>query len=425
MPARPEVLTVAHVAHTVERGGAELALARLLGSPCRDWDARLVLPRPGDADASGGADRDPDPDAGAFAGLEARGVHVIRAGSPQRPGASRATPWAAVRFAASLVRQALAIRRSGAFRGAHVVHANSTRAAVYAALALTGTRAPLVVHLRDRGEPEAMGRIGFLAFRRTAVRRAAGFIANSASTAGTVRPFLRRGQFVEVVPSPIGMPVADPGPGRSGSEAAGAPVRIGMVARLDPWKGQEELIRAYAAAGVDDRATLTLVGGPAFGHAEHERRLRALAAELGLRNVTFAGHRDDVRERIDALDVCVQYSTRAEPLGQNVLQYLARGRAVIAAAEGGPAEWIADGVNGLLVAPRNVDALAGALRRLVDDASLREALAAAAPATEGLMDDCAVARRHAEVFERAVFERGVVERGVVERGAARRGAGRH
>ncbi|WP_203136346.1 glycosyltransferase family 4 protein [Microbacterium sp. JZ31] len=380
MPARPDAPTVAHVAHTAEPGGAELALARVLANDCREWDARLVVPGP----TRGGA----------FDGLV--DVDVREAGVPQPPGASRATPWAAIRFAVALARQAFATRRSGAFRGAGVVHANSTRAAVYTALALLGTRTPLVVHLRDRVEAGAIGRFGLLAFRLTAARRAVGFIANSAATAETILPHLRAGQFVEVVPSAIGISRAS-----TASTAHDGPVRIGMVARLDPWKGQEELIRAYAAAGIDYRASLTLIGSAAFGHDAYESRLRALVAELGLRAVTFAGFRADVQDRIDDLDVCVQYSTRPEPLGQNVLQYLARGRAVIAAAEGGPLEWVADGVNGMLVPPNDVAALSAALRRLVDDATLRARLGAGALATEGLRTDCEVTQAHARVFARA------------------------
>ena len=382
MPAPSAPLTIAHVAHTAEHGGAELALTRVLASGARDWRARLVIP-----------DRIP---AGVFEGLP---VELIRAGRPQPPGAAKATPVGAARFAWSLLRQAVATRRSGAFRDADVVHANSTRAAVYAALALRGTRTPLVVHLRDRMETEAIGRFGLLAFRLLVAPRAAGCIANSAATAGTVRPLLRAGQFVEVIPSPLGVaPRGVPAPD-------GGRIRIGMVARLDPWKGQEELIRAYAMAGLDDRASLVLVGDAAFGHEAHARRLRELVAELGLRHVEFAGFREDVQGCIESLDVCVQYSTRPEPLGQNVLQYLSLGRAVIAAAEGGPAEWVRDGENGVLVAPRDVSALADTLRRVSDDRDLRGRLGSAAARTPGLMSDDEVVRAHGRVFARAAAGR--------------------
>ena len=382
MPAPAAPLTIAHVAHTAEHGGAELALTRMLASDARDWQARLVIP-----------DRIPP---GVFDGLP---VELTRAGRPQPPGAAKSTPIGAARFAWSLLRQAVATRRSGALRGAHVAHANSTRAAVYTALALRGTRTPLVVHLRDRMEADAIGRFGLLAFRLLVAPRAAGYIANSAATASTVRPLLRAGQFVEVIPSPLGVAPRDVPPPDGGR------IRIGMVARLDPWKGQEELIRAYALAGLDDRASLVLVGDAAFGHEAHARRLRELVGELGLRHVEFAGFRDDVQASIESLDVCVQYSTRAEPLGQNVLQYLSLGRAVIAADEGGPAEWIRNGDNGVLVAPRDVSALADALRRVSDDRDLRDRLGSAAARTPGLMSDEEVVRAHGRVFARAAAGR--------------------
>ena len=72
---------------------------------------------------------------------------------------------------------------------------------------------------------------------------------------------------------------------------------------------------------------------------------------------------------------------------------------VVAADEGGPTEWISDGVNGLLVPPRDVAALASALGRLDADAALRARLAAAASATPGLLDDAAVARAHLAFYD--------------------------
>ena len=105
---------------------------------------------------------------------------------------------------------------------------------------------------------------------------------------------------------------------------------------------------------------------------------------------------------IDSLDVCVQCSLRPEPLGQNVLQYLAAGKPTIVSGEGGPSEWVRDGENGLVFEPRDVEALASAIRALVDDLPLRRRLAAAAAATPALLSDQQVGERIFAVAERSV-----------------------
>jgi glycosyltransferase involved in cell wall biosynthesis len=118
--------------------------------------------------------------------------------------------------------------------------------------------------------------------------------------------------------------------------------------------------------------------------------------------VEFLGHVDDVGAVLEGWDVAVHYATRPEPLGQNVLQYLASGAATIVADEGGPAEWVVDDENGVRVTPRDVPAHATALRRVGADAALRARLGAAAAATPGLLDDAGVAARHAEFYERVL-----------------------
>ena len=148
-----------------------------------------------------------------------------------------------------------------------------------------------------------------------------------------MRPYVRT-QVIEVIPSPSGLHPVDP----ATVNVSPAVSRIGLVARIDPWKGQELLLRAFAAACPDGDESLVFFGGPSFGHESFLDELKALAATLGVaERVEFAGHQDDVDAAIAGLDVCVQCSLRAEPLGQNVLQYLAAGKPTIVAGEGGPA----------------------------------------------------------------------------------------
>jgi glycosyltransferase involved in cell wall biosynthesis len=182
---------------------------------------------------------------------------------------------------------------------------------------------------------------------------------------------------------------------------------IGMLARIDRWKGQLELLEAFAQAFAGrPEIRLQFAGEPLFGHEPFLSELRRRTRQLELADrVDFLGQVEDVEALLSTWDVAVQASTRPEPLGQNVLQYLAAGRVVVAADEGGPAEWITDGVNGLLVAPRDVAALAAALGRLDTDDELRVRLATAAATTPGLLDDASVMQAHAEFYEVVVRAR--------------------
>ena len=168
-------------------------------------------------------------------------------------------------------------------------------------------------------------------------------------------------------------------------------------------EGQAELLEAFALALPDSDARLQFAGSAFFGHEEYLAGLRDRAAQLGLADrVDFLGQVDDVNALLQSWHIAVQASTRPEPLGQNVLQYLAAGRAVIVADEGGPAEWIRPDENGLRTPPRDVPALAADLHRLATDAVLRERLAAAAARTPGLLDDAAVAASHGAFYAEVV-----------------------
>ncbi len=331
--------------------------------------------------------------AGAFAGLPASVPRSSR-GVRQPAGVTSGSPLVLLGAAVRLAVQALVTRADRRFRSADVIDANTARAATYGALAAWTSRVPFVIHLRDLVEPEALGRFGFELLTRIALPRANGVVANSRATLDSARPFLRTGAVTAVIPSAAGLILGQP---RRAREPG--PLRIGMLARIDPWKGQLLLLDSFASALGEGDAVLEFAGAPLFGHEPFERRLRARVAELGLgERVRFLGHIDDIAAVLDRWDVAVQASTRPEPLGQNVLQYLAAGCAVIVADEGGPAEWVADDRNGLRFAPRDAGSLAAALKRLAGDADLRRRLGSAAAATEGLLDDEGVARQHARFY---------------------------
>lgn len=380
-------LRVVHLDHTTVRGGAELALVRLLRAS-ENWLPAVVVPAVTDDDV--------------FAALPRRVIRR-RTGVRQSPGGSSRSPLRLVGLTLRLIVQAAATRWDPLVRTSDLVAANSTRAATYAALALCGTRRPLVVHLRDLVDVESLGGVGFQIMTRLVLPRADGVIANSATTLTTARPYLRADAKAAVIPSAAGLKSTTPH--RLPAERS-APIRIGMLARIDPWKGQAELLEAFAVACPHGVVELEFAGGAPFEHDAFATRLEQRATELGVAGrVRLLGHVDNVQDALRRWDIAVQYSTRAEPLGQNVLQYLAAGLATVVADEGGPREWVVDGENGLRVAPRDPVALGHVLRILIEDSGERQRLAEGAARTRGLLDDDAVARAHGEFYRDVVASR--------------------
>ncbi|RWR19187.1 glycosyltransferase [Microbacterium enclense] len=370
------------VDHTSERGGAELALRRLLLADV-DWRPTLVCP--------------PSPTTDAYADLPPT-VAVERRGPVHRArAASGPAALGALRLAWGMVRSLASVLTSPAIRRADVLIANTSRSSVYVAAAGVLTRTPVVVHIRDLVEPEAIGGLATALLRRFVLPRAAGVVANSHASLATVAPHVGPRCQTAVIASPSGIARrADP-------VVRDTVESIGLVARIDPWKGQELLLRAFAQAFPTAPTRLVFYGATAFGTEEYLEQLQALATESGVADrVVFAGHVDDVAGAIDGLDVCVQCSIRPEPLGQNVLQYLAAGKPTVVADEGGPVEWVTDGENGLTFRARDVDSLASCLRRLAEEPDLRARLARAAAATAGLETDSEVAARMRAFLTRVV-----------------------
>jgi glycosyltransferase involved in cell wall biosynthesis len=191
---------------------------------------------------------------------------------------------------------------------------------------------------------------------------------------------------------------------------ANAPV-VGIVGHLQTWKGQLQVVEAVARARVQcPELRCLIVGGVHRLGNEYARHVRERIAAAGLsRHVILTGARDDVPACMDAMDVVIHFSIRREPFGRVLIEAMALGRPVIAPRFGGPCEIVVDGETGLLVEPRNVDALADAIVALITDSDRRRTMSRAAReridrvfdirhhvlAMEQIFDDilCAHARR--------------------------------
>lgn len=156
-----------------------------------------------------------------------------------------------------------------------------------------------------------------------------------------------------------------------------SPPVVGCAAMLTPWKGQDVLLEAVARLGRDDVA-VELMGGtyPKDRPYAESLRRRAEQPDLGGR-VRFLGHVGDPLARMRTWTLAVLPSVDPEAAPLSALEAMSVGVPVVATDHGGPPEMIGDA--GALVAPRDPEAMASAIRALLDDGGLRRRCAEAGP----------------------------------------------
>jgi glycosyltransferase involved in cell wall biosynthesis len=146
-----------------------------------------------------------------------------------------------------------------------------------------------------------------------------------------------------------------------------APLMLAL-ARLHWKKGLDVLLDALAR--VPD-AFLWIAG-----EGEDRAKLEAQTRRLGLDDrVRFLGWRNDREALLATADVCV-FPSRYEPFGTVTIEAWAAKTPLIAAASQGPGAYVENEKNGLLVPVDDVEALAGAMRRLIAEPDLRARIVA-------------------------------------------------
>jgi D-inositol-3-phosphate glycosyltransferase len=191
-----------------------------------------------------------------------------------------------------------------------------------------------------------------------------------ATCSDEVRELLPMGAAVRqisVVPCGVDTAHFTPGPRRRTNSAA--PFRIVVAGRLVERKGVDDAIRALVYV---PQAELLIAGGPPARHLDGDpeyHRLQDVARASGvLGRVRFLGRVEhaEMPKLLQSADVVITVPWY-EPFGIVPLEAMACGRPVIAAAVGGLADTVVDGVTGILVPPRDPQALAAALRALATD----------------------------------------------------------
>jgi glycosyltransferase involved in cell wall biosynthesis len=285
-----------------------------------------------------------------------------------------------LRYARSFIQVMRQLRRKVTTIKPDLIHANSIRAGLVATAATFGSGVSVVWHLHDllpRHPLSTAIRILASISRRTRM------IAVSEAVAGNFC-----GRFsgslkdrVTVILNAIDLDKFHLN--KTGSAAIRAELGLtqddfvlGIIGQLTPRKGQLELIDAFSQAAVS-QATLLIVGAALFNRdGDYAQRLAAEAKARGVADrVRMLGPRSDINAIMQTLDLLVVNSS-AEPFGLVILEAMACGTPVLAAAVDGIPEIVEHGKNGWLVPPRDKRLLADAIAHLSREPELRARLAA-------------------------------------------------
>lgn len=155
---------------------------------------------------------------------------------------------------------------------------------------------------------------------------------------------------------------------------APAPFRVLCVGRLTPAKGQHLLVDAVARLGAEGRDVHLHVVGAGVDRESLERQTARASAG---RWVTFEGavNQDGIRSFYAQAD-CFCIPSFAEGIPIVLMEAMAMAIPCVTTHITGIPELIRGGVDGLLVAPSDLDGLVDALRSLIDDPTLRRRLGA-------------------------------------------------
>jgi glycosyltransferase involved in cell wall biosynthesis len=152
------------------------------------------------------------------------------------------------------------------------------------------------------------------------------------------------------------------------------PVRIILIARMIREKGIADFVEA--ARILHGQAEFILVGGPDEGNP-NSLTTAELQSWQAQNLVTWLGPRRDIPDLLRGAHIACQPSTYREGLPKSALEAAAAGKPLVATDIPGCREAVQDGITGFLVPPRNPEALAAALKTLIDSPELRSQMGAA------------------------------------------------
>ncbi len=281
-----------------------------------------------------------------------------------------------------------------------IIHCHSRRGGDFlGGLAATGTSIPAVISRRvDNTESSLIAGLRYRPFNKViAISQTIAEVLRKAGIDEDRLTVIR-----DAVDSELVMALPDQDAFRDRFGLSETDFVAAAVAQLIPRKGHRYLLEAVAQLkGRFPHLKLII-----FGQGPLEAELRERTAKLGLGgNVQFAGFRQDLDDYLACLDLLV-HPALAEGLGVAALKAAAAGVPVVGFAAGGLTEAVADGETGLLVAPKDVEALGTAIARLIENPELRRTFGDAGRARmqhefsiEAMVDD------HVRLYESILSDR--------------------
>lgn len=151
-------------------------------------------------------------------------------------------------------------------------------------------------------------------------------------------------------------------------------VRVGMIGRVNAWKGQMDFLKAAAPLlEKQPKLYLFLVGGVFKGEEQRMVALKQFVAGLPHHErIIISDFRNDTPNLHNFFDVFVLPSTRPDPLPTVVLEAMATGRPVVGYQHGGITEMVEKNRNGLLARPNNPNLLGNEISKLINDPDQRQ-----------------------------------------------------
>ncbi len=268
------------------------------------------------------------------------------------------------------IRRMAALRRAIGSVRPDVVLSLMNRTNVLTVFSLTGTRTPVIVseHTAPRGTLTFIWRT----LREIAYRRAAFVVMLTADALAKLPPAIQARGRVIPNPLPSQFQTTDEHPDAAAEwPDLRAPIIMGL-GRLTPEKGFDLLIEAFAAVAVSWPTARLVI----WGEGVERVRLERLRAEHGLEDrIDLPGATQHPEHVLRSATIFV-LSSRLEGMPMTLLEAMALGRPVIACdCDHGPRDIISDGIDGVLVPPEDVEALASAIDALLRDDDRRAGLA--------------------------------------------------